>query len=64
MGSSCLLATITIGGLGVRRVLRAASAADTDDLRELSVEEHIEEQFEDELADEPEHELRVLLCDK
>ena len=55
-GRSYLLATITIGGLRVRRVLRAASAAQIDDLRELSVEEeqepeeeHIEEPKEDEL---------------
>lgn len=49
-GKSYLFATITIGGLLVRLVLSAASAADTDERLELSVEEQVEEQME-ELSD-------------
>lgn len=47
-----MFATITIGGLRVRRVLRAASAADTEERRELSADEQVEEQTE-ELREEP-----------
>ena len=44
LGKSCLLATMTMGGRRVRRVLRAASAAEMDDRRELSAEEEQEEE--------------------
>lgn len=48
-GRSCLLATITIGGCLVRLVLSAASAADVEDRRELSLlSEQVEEQMEEE----------------
>lgn len=53
-GKSCLLATITIGGLRVRRVLSAASAAEMDERRELSADEEHEVEAEqmDELSDD------------
>lgn len=54
LGRSCLFATITMGGLRVRLVRSAASAAEMDDLRELSAddEQEVEVEQTDELSDD------------
>lgn len=56
-GRSYLFATITMGGLLVRRVLKAASAADIEDRRELSVEDETELDIEEQMEEPRDEQL-------